>query len=257
MRMWLATCDYSPRKHAAALAPPRPPWNASCRSDFAALRYDPHAMELGDPANRSSRRSARRHRRNACARMRSDLTGVHTGRDWAGRGADGGAEQRRPAACSAATSPTSSTRGYERRTIARKAAALRRYFALRDTGAGSCDDDPSRRPVRAATGPAKLPRGARRPDELGRAASNLPRHPPEHANVPSDAQRRRSRLAAARDDAILELLYGSGLRVSECCGLDLGDIDLRRDQRGPSRCGKGSKNSAVSRMSDGVGRRGL
>jgi len=30
----------------------------------------------------------------------------------------------------------------------------------------------------------------------------------------------------ARDRAILELLYGSGLRVSELCGLDLGDIDL-------------------------------
>ncbi len=30
-----------------------------------------------------------------------------------------------------------------------------------------------------------------------------------------------------RDRAILELLYGSGLRVSELCGLDLDDVDLR------------------------------
>jgi integrase/recombinase XerC len=29
-----------------------------------------------------------------------------------------------------------------------------------------------------------------------------------------------------RDRAVLELLYGSGLRVSEVCGLDLGDVDL-------------------------------
>jgi site-specific recombinase XerD len=29
-----------------------------------------------------------------------------------------------------------------------------------------------------------------------------------------------------RDDAVLELLYGSGLRVSELTGLDLGDVDL-------------------------------
>ncbi len=33
---------------------------------------------------------------------------------------------------------------------------------------------------------------------------------------------------ALRDRAILELLYGAGLRVSECCGLDLGDVDDRR-----------------------------
>jgi integrase/recombinase XerC len=30
-----------------------------------------------------------------------------------------------------------------------------------------------------------------------------------------------------RDDAVLELLYGSGLRVAELCGLRPGDVDLR------------------------------
>ncbi len=30
-----------------------------------------------------------------------------------------------------------------------------------------------------------------------------------------------------RDRAILEILYGCGLRVSECCGLDLPDVDLQ------------------------------
>ena len=41
-------------------------------------------------------------------------------------------------------------------------------------------------------------------------------------------RRRPDRASGARDDAVLELLYGSGLRVAELCGLDLGDLDLRR-----------------------------
>ncbi len=43
----------------------------------------------------------------------------------------------------------------------------------------------------------------------------------------------------ARDLAILELLYGAGLRVSECCGLDVGSVDLR--QRAVTVLGKGMK----------------
>lgn len=31
-----------------------------------------------------------------------------------------------------------------------------------------------------------------------------------------------------RDRAVIELLYGAGLRVSELCGLDVGDVDIRR-----------------------------
>ncbi len=42
-----------------------------------------------------------------------------------------------------------------------------------------------------------------------------------------------------RDRAILELLYATGLRVSELSGLDLGDVDLRR--RVVRTVGKGSK----------------
>jgi integrase/recombinase XerC len=46
-----------------------------------------------------------------------------------------------------------------------------------------------------------------------------------------------------RDRAILEILYGSGVRVSELCALDLGDLDLRI---GEARVvGKGSKERIV------------
>jgi integrase/recombinase XerD len=46
-----------------------------------------------------------------------------------------------------------------------------------------------------------------------------------------------------RDRAMLELLYGSGLRISELVGLDLDDLDL---QAGSVRClGKGSKERLV------------
>jgi integrase/recombinase XerC len=48
---------------------------------------------------------------------------------------------------------------------------------------------------------------------------------------------------AQRDVAVLEVLYGAGLRVSECCGLDVGDCDL--DRRALTVMGKGSKARRV------------
>ncbi|HLV20163.1 MAG TPA: tyrosine recombinase XerC [Polyangiaceae bacterium] len=49
--------------------------------------------------------------------------------------------------------------------------------------------------------------------------------------------------ARARDAAILELLYGSGLRLSELCGLDLDDLDL--DAAEVRVLGKGRKERIV------------
>jgi site-specific recombinase XerD len=46
-----------------------------------------------------------------------------------------------------------------------------------------------------------------------------------------------------RDDAVLELLYGSGLRVSELCLLDVGDADPRRET--VTVMGKGAKERRV------------
>ena len=48
---------------------------------------------------------------------------------------------------------------------------------------------------------------------------------------------------ALRDHAVLELLYGTGVRVSELCGLDLDDAD--RERRTVRVTGKGSKERVV------------
>jgi integrase/recombinase XerC len=122
-----------------------------------------------------------------------------------------------------------STRQYARRTIARKAAALRRYFRwLARTGAVPVD--PSLR-LSAPAGDARLP------EVLTRAElETLLDSPP--SVVDDDAPARRM-----RDDAVLELLYGSGLRVAELCGLNLGDVDLA--QRRLTVWGKGSKQRQV------------
>ena len=62
-----------------------------------------------------------------------------------------------------------------------------------------------------------------------------------------DAGRGRDELVAAavrgRDAAVMELLYAAALRVSELCGMDLGDLD---EERGTVRVlGKGRKERAV------------
>jgi site-specific recombinase XerD len=124
------------------------------------------------------------------------------------------------------------TRGYERRTIARKAAALRRYFAFARRR-GLIDDDPSRR-LSAPSGEGRLPR-VLAPDELGALLeSTAPVGPPEDP---------RAEAVRLRDDAVLELLYGSGLRVSECCGLDGDGLDLAHGS--VTVWGKGGKQRRV------------
>jgi integrase/recombinase XerC len=63
----------------------------------------------------------------------------------------------------------------------------------------------------------------------------------------STAEQARHALLRLRDVALLELLYGTGLRVSEACALDTGDVD--RDRYGVPmlivRRGKGGKSRQV------------
>ncbi len=123
-----------------------------------------------------------------------------------------------------------STRRYSRRTIARKAAALRRYFGwLRRHELIATD--PSRR-LSAPAGEARLPRVL--------SASELE---VLLAKAPDASRAMASAPIKARDDALLELLYGSGLRVAELCGLGLGDIDLAG--RSVTVWGKGGKQRRV------------
>jgi len=118
------------------------------------------------------------------------------------------------------------TRQYARRSIARKVAALRRYFAwaLRR---GLAPVDPTLG-VQISAGAGRLPRvlGDRDLESLFAPAD------------PGEPEWRHR-----RDLAICEILYGSGLRVSEVCGLRLDDLDLNG---GALRVwGKGSKQRRV------------
>jgi site-specific recombinase XerD len=99
-----------------------------------------------------------------------------------------------------------------KRTVARKASTLRRYFGwLRRTGAIASDPTSG---LSAPKGDGRLPRVVP-PDELHMLLDD----PPARIEADEPAVR-------ARDDAVLELLYGSGLRVGELCRLRLDDVDV-------------------------------
>ncbi|NLT54814.1 MAG: site-specific tyrosine recombinase XerD [Actinomycetales bacterium] len=99
---------------------------------------------------------------------------------------------------------------------------LHRFLLLE----GRIPDDPAAQ-VRPPVPPRRLPK-AISVDEVERLL--------EAASAPGTP-------AALRDRALLELLYGSGARISEAVGLDVDDVDL---QRGLVRLlGKGSKERLV------------
>lgn len=103
---------------------------------------------------------------------------------------------------------------YSRRSIVRKVASLRRYFAWAQR-AGLIDTDPA---VRLSGGPAKgrLPRVLADAD-LSHLLDSACLDSAERGDAGPDPW-------DLRDQAVLELLYGAGLRVAELCGLDHGDV---------------------------------
>lgn len=101
----------------------------------------------------------------------------------------------------------SGARGLARRTISRKVSAIRSLLAWAEENELLGASGPDEVSVPKLDRP--LPRILRAPD-----IATLCELPPD-----DDA-------AGVRDRAILELLYASGLRVSELCSLDLDDLDL-------------------------------
>lgn len=124
-------------------------------------------------------------------------------------------------------------------TISRKLSALRGFFRFLIARGY------------AETNPARVVRSPKRRRALPRALDvdalfALVEAPNGDAATPMSE---RDRALVLRDHALLEVLYGAGLRVSECCALDLDDVDRDRfGKRGSVvkvRRGKGAKSRLV------------
>ena len=132
--------------------------------------------------------------------------------------------------------------GLSPRSIQRRLSAVRSFYdfllreaqALRDTGSPAPAGD-SESIAGLRLNPAqqvRAPKAARRlPETLD--ADQIARLLAVAENSP----------AALRDRAIMELLYSSGLRLAEICGLDVGDLDLV--DRTVRVLGKGRKQRVV------------
>ncbi|MEV8266329.1 tyrosine recombinase XerC [Microbacterium sp. NPDC076911] len=119
-------------------------------------------------------------------------------------------------------------RGDAKSTIARRTAAARSFFAWA-VEQGLLERDPALRIVAPKRG-RSLPRIATG-DALATLLSAM-----QISASSGDA-------IALRDHALIEMLYGAALRVSEVCSLDLNDID--QAQRTAKAIGKGSKERVV------------
>ena len=117
-----------------------------------------------------------------------------------------------------------SQQGLSERTLARKLSAWRQYCGWL-VQSGMMDNDPTFN-LKAPRLPERLPKAL----------------PQEELNHMLDSTPANDSLAV-RDHALFELMYGSGLRLSEIHGLDLGDVLL--DEGWVSVTGKGRKERQV------------
>jgi integrase/recombinase XerC len=127
------------------------------------------------------------------------------------------------------------TRGYARTSLHRKAAAVRTFYAWA-TRRGIVEANPAA----LLSGPSPA---SRLPAVLKASEAEL------LTTAPTDGDEQRADTASAnvsrllRDRAILELLYGCGLRVAELCGLNLEDVEV--DAQRVRVMGKGRKERVV------------
>jgi integrase/recombinase XerC len=118
--------------------------------------------------------------------------------------------------------------GLSKRSAARKLAAARSFFRFLHT-----DDRVPSNPSRAVRGP-KLEKTL--PGHLSRGAG-------EEVFAAAEREARDNTLAGTRTLVVLELLYGSGLRLAELHGLDVGGVD--ESSRTVRVLGKGRKERIV------------
>lgn len=125
-------------------------------------------------------------------------------------------------------------RGFERReartTLSRKASSARSFYAW-GHGRGKLATNPALR-IQSPRGHRSLPKVLSSQDMenlLGLLEEEL-REDPDNA-------------LALRTNAVIELLYGSGVRVAELCGLNLSDVNTER--RTITVTGKGNKQRTI------------
>jgi len=113
-----------------------------------------------------------------------------------------------------------------KRSVTRKLAAIRRYFAWHIRN-GTLKTDPTTG-VRTPSGTGRLPKVLTKEQLNALLTCSNP-------DVPE--------WKSSRDTALIELLYGSGLRVSEVCSIDIGSINDRNNT--VIVMGKGSKQRQI------------
>lgn len=114
-------------------------------------------------------------------------------------------------------------RNYKDATVARKIAAVKSFFGYL-TAEGIVSQDPTEQ-LKSPTVGKQLPR-ALTPKEVDELLEQ-----PARRNTPE----------ARRDKAMLELLYATGLRVTELVSLDVGDVSLESDPVTVRCVGKGER----------------